>query len=135
MTLMNKNFPEHYPVSCPPDSAEPPDGKREYYRLVHNPLTLEALKSPYELSWPHANHCDGRALSMYKKPQGVHRLIQSYQWARGGQIAGLRPLPEWGRIRVSSPRGSSTHISFWLFERANRHEILNSMNMYHEEES
>lgn len=126
-------FPEYYPPSCPPADAKKPDGTTVYYRLVRKPMTLDDVKSPYELKRPHSTTCDDCALSLYKGPGGVQRLINGYSWASGGWIASLCPSPDWGLIRTGSPKGSGTHTNFWLCVDARRDDILKAMQ-FHEED-
>ena len=133
--LMNASFPDHYPPTCPPESAQAPDGSTEYYRLVRKPVSIDSLKSPYELDWPNSDHCDDRALSLYKGPRGVQRLIESYEWANGGAVARIRPEPQWGMLRTGSQKGSHTHTNFWLFDGVDRTVILNAMHLLEEGES
>lgn len=131
---MKCEFPDHYPPKCPPDPAQVPNGQTDYYRLVWNPLTLESMKSPYELGWANSDHCDGRALSLYKGPQGVRRLVNSYPWAAGGSVARICPQPDWGKLRTGSRKGAQTHTNFWLYSDVDRSAILLSMNLCEENE-
>lgn len=117
-------FPAHYPDSCPPADAVNPDGESVFYRVVTTPTTVDDVKSPYELSLPHAVTCDDRALSLFRGYKGAQRIIRSYSWAAGKAIARMCPKPEWGLQLTGKQRGSSTHTNLWLYHEVNRADVL-----------
>lgn len=120
-------FPSHYPASCPPSDAIEPDGEHEYFRAVAENVSLEDVRSQFELGLPHSDSCEDRGLSFYKGPRGVERLISSYQWAAGKKVARLRIKKEWGLLRTGSPRAASTHTNFWLYAATDKSEVVRSL--------
>ncbi len=63
---------------CPPEDAVPPDGTKEYYRVVkHNPATSECFIS-YRAKYPAEifhDECEAHAISLSDNLQG---LINGY---------------------------------------------------------
>lgn len=128
-------FPDHYPETCPPTDAIAPDGQREFYRLVTEPLDEKVALSPYDLGWPNSDTCLDRAISLYNGRNGVRRLIDYYPWAKGMSVAKMRPVPSWGLIRTGAKKGASTHTNLWLFESADRNEVVASIVLCDEQEN
>lgn len=127
-------FPEHYPDSCPPPDAMNPDGTTTFYRVVDAPVSLEDVRSQYELEWPGATTCDDRALSLYKGFRGAKRIIEGYSWAAEKRVARVCPEPEWGLLRTGKRRGSGTHTNLWLYEATDRNAVVATFVLQDEEE-
>lgn len=100
---------------CPPDDAFPPDGKKEYLRVVkNNPITSESFIS-HRVKFPEKefdDECEARSVSLSDSIDG---LINGYFKIQANKkkaryIGVIVLAPKDGVIKQT---GSRSHYSWW----------------------
>ena len=98
-----------------------------------NPPTEVDVQSHYErnLSYPPFRECGARSLSLWTTSKAALRLRSGYKRFEGMRIAAVCPRREWGLLARGkrSKRRSSEHASLWLYESADRAEVVASFHV------
>lgn len=106
------DFPDHYPVFCPPENAV--GGHGIVFRIVHDELIKSSdFISHYDAGTARtADECSRRGLSVFNSYEGArHRMSLSPQL--GTRIAQGELHAQAGMI--SPPKPSSGHITWWVY--------------------
>ena len=108
-------WPDFYPVNCPPAEAESASGT--VYRLVqYNPAQAEDFKTPWEefprrFKEPTITNC---GLSVHTNPQDSEKLRNTIPQLRNRQIAKGELNPELGLIQHTPSSEYESHHSWWV---------------------
>lgn len=107
-------WPDFYPVNCPPKEAKPASGT--VYRLVrYNPAQAEDFKTPWEeyprrFPEPTTTNC---GLSIHIDPQDSEKLKNRIPKFRKRQIAEGELNPTLGMIQ-HTPSLERSHYAWWI---------------------
>ena len=107
-------WPDFYPVNCPPAEAEPALGT--VYRLVrHDPVQAEDFKTPWEeypgrFKEPTIINC---GVSVHTDPQDSEKLKARIPKFRNRQTAEGDLNPAFGMIQ-HTPSSERSHHAWWI---------------------
>ena len=114
-----------YPNSCPPHDARDTADDEIVFRFLgknRQEVTLDDLKSYYDMGIVDRDHCQGRGLSIYTNEEGVRqtrRQVKGFKnrfVARGVLVEGM------GRLK-NTPGQIPNHHTWWVASDAPQEPI------------